>query len=70
MYKAQCVTAVFRFILPKTSIRIAGGRVTMEDGGQGCFYAGANAAISGDMLTTNGITIEDDVSFFQKRGYR
>ncbi len=70
MEKAQCVTAVFRFILPQTSLRIAGGRITLEDGGLGCFQAGANAAISGDLLTTNGITIEDDVAVFKKKGYR
>ena len=55
------IAAVYRFILPDASIRLAGGRGLMGDKGEGCFQSGANAVISGDMLTTSGYTIESDM---------
>lgn len=61
--------AIFRFILPRASIRLAGGRGLIADKGEGCFRAGANAAISGDMLTTAGITVETDMRLLKKLGY-
>lgn len=64
------IAAVYRFILPKASIRLAGGRGLMEDKGESCFLSGANAVISGDMLTTSGYTIESDMSMIEKLGYR
>ena len=42
----------------------------MEDKGEGCFRSGANAAISGDMLTTAGYSIETDMEMLEKLGYR
>ena len=42
----------------------------MEDKGEGCFCSGANAAISGDMLTTAGYTIETDLEMLRRLGYR
>ncbi|MDY2589651.1 MAG: biotin synthase BioB [Agathobacter sp.] len=64
----RCV-AVFRFIIPDGSIRLAGGRGLLGDKGESCFTSGANAAISGDMLTTAGITIETDMQLLNKLGY-
>lgn len=64
------IVAVYRFILPDASIRLAGGRGLMEDKGEGCFLSGANAAISGDMLTTAGYTIESDMDMLHRLGYR
>lgn len=64
------IVAVYRFILPDASIRLAGGRGLMEDKGEGCFKAGANAVISGDMLTTSGYTIESDMDMIRRLGYR
>lgn len=61
--------AVFRFLLPKAAIRLAGGRGRMPDKGKACFLSGANAAISGDMLTTSGITIENDLQIIAECGY-
>lgn len=49
------IVAVCRLILPKVSIRLAVGRDLMPDKGESGFTSGANAAISGDMLTTAGI---------------
>lgn len=64
------IVAVYRFILPDASIRLAGGRGLMPDKGRGCFCSGANAAISGDMLTTAGITVERDRALLEELGYQ
>lgn len=63
------IVAVFRFIIPDASIRLAGGRGLLGDKGEQCFAGGANAAISGDMLTTAGITVETDMALIEKMGY-
>lgn len=63
------IAAVYRFLLPDASIRLAGGRGLLPDKGAGCFRSGANAAISGDMLTTAGITVETDLALLDKLGY-
>lgn len=66
----QRIVAVYRFILPSASIRLAGGRGLLADKGKGCFTSGANAAISGDMLTTAGITVQTDMELLNELGYR
>ena len=63
------IVAVYRFILPDAFIRLAGGRGLMEDKGEGAFCSGANAAITGDMLTTAGYTIEPDMEMLRRLGY-
>lgn len=66
---ARCV-AVFRFLIPDGNIRLAGGRGLLEDKGKRCFESGANAAISGDMLTTAGITVDTDKKLLDELGYK
>ncbi len=63
------IIAVYRFILPHAAIRLSGGRGLMPDKGESCFISGANAAISGDMLTTKGITTKTDMELVKKLGY-
>ena len=63
------IVAIYRFILPYAAIRLAGGRGLLSDKGKACFKSGANAAISGDMLTTTGITINDDIKMITELGY-
>lgn len=63
------IVAVYRFILPAASIRLAGGRGLLPDKGRGCFISGANAAISGYMLTTAGITTKTDMELLNELGY-
>ena len=58
--------AIFRFITPKAFIRLAGGRNLMESFGENCFHAGANAAITGNYLTTSGNKIYDDKKMIEK----
>ncbi len=64
----RCV-AIFRFLIPDASIRLAGGRGLLGDKGELCFKSGANAAISGDMLTTAGITVETDMELVRNLGF-
>lgn len=63
------IVAVYRFLLPEASIRLAGGRGLLPDQGRSCFQSGANAAISGDMLTTAGITTRTDMAMLKELGY-
>lgn len=64
------IISIFRFLVPNASIRLAGGRGLLEDKGIKCFQSGANAAISGDMLTTSGISIEQDMKILDRLGYK
>ena len=61
--------AICRFINPKAAIRLAGGRANMEELGKSCFRSGANAAITGDMLTTRGASLEDDMQMVKEMDY-
>ncbi len=54
--------AVWRFIMPKTILKIAGGReVHFNDGGKLALQAGANGIITGGYLTTNGNEPNKDI---------
>lgn len=61
--------AIFRFAMPSVWIRLAAGREYLEDKGRSCFLSGANAAISGDFLTTMGISIQTDLDMLREIGY-
>lgn len=61
--------AIFRFILPDSSIRLAGGRSLLKDRGNRSFCSGANAAITGDMLTTAGLGTASDIELVKSLGY-
>lgn len=61
--------AIFRFINPTACIRLAAGRNLIENSGEKLFRAGANAAITGDMLTTTGSTIESDIKMLAEIGF-
>lgn len=63
------IVAIYRFILPNAQLRLAGGRGLLEDKGLSVFSSGANATITGDMLTTLGITIDEDMKIIEKLGY-
>ncbi len=52
--------AIFRYINPTKEIRLAGGRALMQQSGKQAFVSGANATITGNMLTTSGSTIAGD----------
>lgn len=61
--------AIFRFILPKAEIRLAGGRSLLGDKGINAMMSGVNAAISGDLLTTSGIKTSDDIMMLKELGF-
>ena len=61
--------AIFRYINPAAWIRMAAGRGQFTEGGRELFESGANAAITGDMLTTTGTSMADDIEMFKKLGY-
>lgn len=63
------IVALFRFINPKAYIRMAGGRLLLEDNGKQAFKSGANAAILGNMLTTHGVSYDDDLKMINELGY-
>ena len=61
--------AVYRLILPDAFIRLAGGRNLMPDRGKSIFLSGANAAISGSMLTTKGTETDEDMIMLKELGF-
>ena len=61
--------AMFRYINPDAEVRLAAGRNSMEHSGKKVFTAGAIAAITGDMLTTSGNNIADDMAMLTSMGF-
>ena len=62
--------AIFRLLNPAAWVRMAAGRGQFPDGGGALFRSGANAAITGDMLTTTGTGTARDRALFAQLGYR
>lgn len=61
--------AIFRFINPTIDIRLAAGRKLMEDNGRNAFFSGANATLTGDMLTTSGNNTTQDKAMLTDCGF-
>lgn len=62
--------ALFRMILPKATIKIAGGRERNLGDFQGmALRAGANGMIIGGYLTTSGRNIDDDLRMIRSAGF-
>lgn len=61
--------AIFRYLNPEAQIRLAAGRNRMERSGERAFRSGANAAITGDMLTTSGNSITEDKRMLSGMGF-
>lgn len=64
------IIGVFKYILPNQMIRLAAGRDYLEDTGLRCFQSGCNAAITGDLLTVMGTSVEGDLDAVRALGYR
>lgn len=63
------IVAVFRYLNPTAFIRIAAGRNYFENGGEILFKAGANATLTGDMLTTVGNGTAQDREMLENLGF-
>lgn len=61
--------AVYRFILPNTFLRYAGGRLQLKEYEIQGFKGGINSALTGNFLTTIGSTIERDIENIIKEGF-
>lgn len=61
--------AMFRYINPRTDIRLAAGRALMSGDGEAAFRSGASATITGNMLTTAACaTIRSDRKMLENMG--
>ena len=60
--------AIFRLVNPKAQIRLAAGRNYMKGFGERAFRGGANATITGNLLTTCGNKIKDDKELIKSLG--
>ncbi len=62
--------AIYRFILPKSIIKIAGGReVNLRDLQGAAFQAGANGLVLGSYLTTPGAGADRDLTMLRDLGF-
>ncbi len=62
--------ALFRLINPKAWIRFAGGRTLMLHIQDKAMKAGINAALVGDLLTTVGVKMEEDIAHIKSLGFQ
>ena len=62
--------AMFRYLNPTAYIRMAAGRGYFKDGGKRIFLSGANATITGDMLTTVGSNTAQDKEMLKTLGFK
>ena len=60
--------AFFRFINPEANIRLAAGRKLLPENGATALLCGASASITGNMLTTSGSTIVEDMAMIKRLG--
>ncbi|MDE5600433.1 MAG: biotin synthase BioB [Oscillospiraceae bacterium] len=63
------IVAIFRYLNPTAYIRIAAGRNYFQDGGAVLFRSGANAVLTGDMLTTIGSSTDYDKKMLLDFGF-
>ena len=61
--------ALFRLLLPDVYLRFAGGRLLIAHLEQQAIRSGVNAAIVGDMLTTPGSKVREDMGMFRALGF-
>ena len=63
--------AVFRFILPSTTLRFAGGRARLSRATvKRILQGGMNGVMIGDLLTTAGNDARDDFRLFEECGFQ
>ena len=63
------IIAVYRHLIPQATLRVCGGRPsTLGERQKEIFSAGANAMMTGNYLTTSGITPESDIKMILETG--
>jgi biotin synthase len=63
------IIAIYRFILPRTHLKVAGGRLAnLRDLQSWIFYAGCTSMMSGNYLTTSGRAVPDDLRMVSDLG--
>ena len=62
-------TAIFRFIMPGINIRYAGGRMNLGSLHDEGIRSGINGLMIGDFLTTQGRSVQDDISMLEAMGF-
>jgi len=63
------IIALYRFMLPKVNLKVAGGRtLNLRDMQSWIFYAGCTSILSGNYLTTSGRAVEDDMQMLTDLG--
>jgi biotin synthase len=68
-FEALKIVSLYRFILPQKGIRICGGRTQiLNELNSMIFIAGADSLLTGDYLTTSGISYEDDLNLIKIYG--
>lgn len=60
--------ALFRFILPESRIRLAGGRLSLGNGINRALEACVNGLMTGDYLTTTGSDVSSDLTLVRSLG--
>ena len=61
--------AVLRFLLPKSIIKISGGReINLDDDGEELLQSGANGIITSGYLTMSGNNPKNDIQMIKKIG--
>jgi biotin synthase len=69
--EALRIIALYRYLLPTTTIRVCGGRPKiLADQQSQMFAAGANALMTGNYLTLNGFSPESDRKMMEQLGLR
>ncbi len=65
------IIAMYRFILPQTNLKVAGGRVlNLRDVQSWIFYAGCTSILTGNYLTTAGRSVEEDMQMLKDLGLK
>lgn len=68
-FEALKIISLYRFILPEKEIRVCGGRrQVLRDFNSMVFMAGADSLLTGNYLTTTGVTFEDDLRLIRHYG--
>lgn len=67
--EALKIVSIYRFILPEKEIRVCGGRrQVLREFNSMVFMSGADSLLTGNYLTTAGVTFEDDLRLIRDYG--